>query len=392
MLRIGINASFLRKINTGLGQYSLNIIKSLLELNKTNKNKVSYYLYAEEKTNLDLIPENEYLRKKIVETVFYKRDDLLRKASWEKIFLPRAAIKDNVDIFFTPFNSASVFKTVRHVVTLHDMIWKVFESTYSNNLRKDIYFKKTFQAAKKADHIITVSEYSKKEIIKYLKIPSSRISVIYNGIEEEFRVKLSKTAIKNKLEKFKIDSPYIFYIGGFEKRKNVELLLKTFKRLAATYKNVLANRKLVLAGEILKIKDPLITDVKKIIAELEIQDKVVLTGKIKNKDRTFLYQGAEMFVYPSLYEGFGLPVAEAMASGCPVIAGSTSAIPEIGRTAIEYFNPNREDELIQRILSLISNKKKQEVLSNRGIERAKLFDWQKAAQKTFNVLTDKLQF
>ena len=390
MNKIGINGSFLRKINTGIGQYTLNIVNALLNLEESENFK--FFVYAEEEDNLNLIEDKPNLEKKIIQTVFYKRDDLLRKASWEKVFLPREAKKDGVDIFFTPFNSSSVFKGIQHTTTIHDMIWKVFESIYANNIRKSVYFNKTFKACQKANSIITVSEYSKKEIVKYLNIIPGNIFVVYNGINDDFKKKLGRMKQKKVLDKYNINYPYFFYMGGFEQRKNVDLLIRVFAQLKKTYSNLLQDRKLVIAGEILNIKNPLLIDIEKIIKELKMEKNVILLGKVPDEDRPALYQGAEIFIYPSLYEGFGMPITEAMASGCPVIASNTSAIPEIGRTAIEYFNPNREDELTQQIISLMSKPKKKEELSRRGIERAKNFTWEKAAEKTLKILTGTFEY
>jgi len=273
-------------------------------------------------------------------------------------------------------------------MTLHDVIWKVYEKEYVNNFRKSIYAKQTFDAVKRASHLITVSEYSKKDIIKYLKIDPAFITVIKNGIAKEFKHLDDRKKLAQTLSGLGVDSPYIFYIGGLEKRKNLDLLLKAFKKIVDNYTNVLEKRKLVIAGEIWDHEDPLVTNVGKIVADLNLSEKVVILGKVKNEDRVSLYNGADLLVFPSFYEGFGMTVLEAMACGCPVLASNQTAIPEVGGEAVEYFNPNREDELVQHLNKLLADSTARSELARKGINRAREFNWQTTAEKTMTILTN----
>ena len=247
-MKIGINASFLRKTNTGIGQYTLNIVGEMLNLPESYEHQ--FYLYFEDKDSVEKIPAKSNVVKRTIETPFYKRDDLIRKTSWERALLPRQARRDNVEVFFTPYNSASSFPLIRHVITLHDVIWKVFEKDYVNNFRKNIYAKQTFDAVKRANRVITVSEYSKKDIIKYLNIDPSFITVVKNGVAPCFQPMDNKKELFRNLERLHIDFPYLFYMGGFEKRKNVGLLLSAFSKISKNYPNILKDRKLVIAGEV----------------------------------------------------------------------------------------------------------------------------------------------
>ncbi|MBU2025312.1 MAG: glycosyltransferase family 1 protein [Patescibacteria group bacterium] len=391
-MKIGINASFTRKPYTGIAQYTFQLLEAMFSLPQAREHQ--FFLYFEDEKSAPSITNHKPARvtniiERIVKTPFYKRDDLVRKTAWEKINLPAAAKKDSLHVFFTPYNSATSFPMIKHVITLHDVIWKVYEKDYLNNFRKNIYSRQTFDAIKKAAHLITVSEYSKKEIIKYLNIDPSFITVIKNGAADCFYPVSDQRKIQTKLEQLNINSPYLFYIGGFEKRKNLDFLLKAFKKMTENYANVLGSRKLVIAGEIWPNKDPLVTDVQAVVGDLGLKDKVILTGAVSNNDLVTLYNGADLFVFPSLYEGFGLPVLEAMACGCPVLASNRTAIPEIGQDAIEYFNPDREDELIQQLNRLLSDPVITAELSQKGRIRAKSFSWPRAAKKTLEILTSQ---
>ncbi|MBD3238608.1 MAG: glycosyltransferase [Candidatus Moranbacteria bacterium] len=386
-MKIGINASFLRKKETGMGQYSLYLLRAILTDQNNLKHK--FYLYFEEESGYDLIENTDNLVKKILKVPFYKRDDLVKKATWEQLVLPREVKKQGIDVFFTPFNSITKLKNIRHVMTLHDVIWKIYKKQYVNNTRKKIYFEKSFSAVEAADEVITVSVFSKREILKYLDISPERITVIKNGVADYFRYEQNKSKIPKNVKKFGVKDPYIFYIGGFEKRKNLDLLIKAFAILAKNYQHALENRKLVIAGELWEKENPLVLNVKKLVKELGIEDKVIFLGKVEDQDRAALYSRAELFVFPSLYEGFGMTILEAMAAGCPVLASNISPFKELARDAIDYFNPYRQDELLQEMIRLLTDKELRIELSLRGIERSRSFSWDKAAQETMRVLTQE---
>ena len=390
-MKIGINASFLRKPSTGIGQYTLHLLRAIFQLESAWEHE--FFLYYEDKKSMEtkllsypLKPGTApKIKKKFLATPVYQRDDLVRKTAWERLILPRQAKKDGVELFFTPFNSATSFPLIPHVMTLHDMIWKVYEKEYLNNFRKNLYSKQTFEAIRRARQIITVSEYSKKEIIKYLGLDPMYISVIRHGITKELKPVTDQGKLRKGLKRLKIKDPYLLYLGGFEKRKNVPLLLKTMKTLGSIYANILQDRKLVIAGKLWEKEDPLVTNVKKLVAELGIEDKVILLGEVADKDRALLYSGCDIFIFPSFYEGFGLPVVEAMACGAPVLASNRTSIPEIGQDAIEYFNPDRQDELVQHLNRLLQDETLREELSRKSLERAQSFSWETAARKTLEV-------
>jgi len=182
------------------------------------------------------------------------------------------------------------------------------------------------------------------------------------------------------LKKHGVDAPYIFYIGGFETRKNVNLLLKAFAKITKHYTNNLRNRILVIGGEVPTVSHPLLEDVKGIATCLGIADRVKFVGKLSDEELAEFYNGADFFVFPSLYEGFGLTVLEAMACGVPVIASQIAPIAEVAQDTVHYFHPDREDELVQSMNRFLTDQVLKEELRVRALNRARQFNWEKPAK------------
>jgi len=374
MLRIGVNALFLRKIDTGIGRVTKSLLEEISKIDKEN----TYILYLDQRANIKL-PAN--FRTKIISSHFYKREDLVKQTFWERITISREAEKDKLDVFFSPYNAATRFKEVPHVVLLHDVIWKVLASTYLYNFRRRIYAQQTFEAVRLAKKILTVSEFSKQEIKKYLGIDTSQIKVIGGGVSPDFRpLEKNDRKMRRTLLKFNIRSPYIFYVGGFEIRKNVPMLLKAFAKITKLYSGNLKDKILVIGGEPPEVRSPLLDDVRSIVSGLGINAQVRFTGRLTDEELVHLYNSADFFVFPSLYEGFGLTVLEAMACGVPIIASQIGPVKEVAGQAVSYFHPEREDELIQSMNRFLVDEVLKEELKVRAINRSKDFNWEKPAK------------
>ena len=377
-MKIGINASFLRKPDTGIGQVSRGFVEELTKLAISNfqfpisKHKeIEFFLYLENDTEIKL-PKS--FHKRVFLPKFWKRDDLIRKIWWEKLLLPRRIRQDQCDIFISLYQCPTFLpKNIRHKMLVHDLIPKIFPE-YLDNWRKKFYVYLSNQAIRHADEIITVSDWSKKDIHKYLNIPSERIKAAHQGVGKEFLEKSTGAEDNQILEKYGIFGRYIFYIGGFDARKNIPGLLEAFAKLSENYE--INDIDLVLGGEDKSRFSHLFTDVKGEIEKLELAEKVKLIGFVAQKDLPALYRNCELYVLPSLYEGFGRMALEAMASGAPTAVSKTSSLPEVGGDAVLYFNPHDPNEMARVMGKVLRNNKLRLRLSEKGKDRAQKFSWE----------------
>lgn len=366
-MKIGINASYLRKTDTGIGQVTRGFLDEII---KNQSHRHEYFLYLEKDADLNL-PKN--FEKRIFLPSLWKRDDLIRKIWWEKFLLPRKIRQDKCDLFISLYQAPTFLGDTEHTMLVHDMVLKIFPE-YLDNWRKKIYFHLSCQAIRRTDKIITISEWSKKDIHKYLKIPVDRVKVAYPSVGREYFAEIDWEKDNQILEKYDIFGRYVFYLGGFDFRKNVSSLLVAYKLLLL--KGKIEDIKLVLGGEDKSKYSPLFTDIVKEIKELELEERVNITGFIEQKDLPAIYRHADLFVLPSLYEGFGMMVLEAMASGTPTAISKSSSLPEVGGDAVLYFNPYDAEEIARVMGKVLRNDKLKKRLSEKGKVRAKLFEWE----------------
>jgi len=254
---------------------------------------------------------------------------------------------------------------------VHDIVPKLFPE-YLNNFRKKFYWKLTEKAIKKSDKIIAMSEHTKKDLIDYLHIPKNKIEVCYEDVDNLYKREISEEESSHVLEKYDLNSGYIYNAGGLDKRKNIEKLLKAYGILIKRDNNV---PDLVISGKLMPKMAPLITDAKKIVKELGLEDKVVLLDFVPQEDMPALYKNSIIFIYPSIYEGFGLPILEAMNCGIPVLTSGISSIPEVRGEAVRYFDPESPRNMAENIEEVLNSEDLQKELSKKGIERAKKFSW-----------------
>jgi len=248
------------------------------------------------------------------------------------------------------------------VVTVHDLIPLIIKSERKSSF--NFYFKFMMKMAKRASHFIANSKSTKNDLIGLLKIPERKISVTYLGVDHKKFFPLKK----KKHKKF-----IIGYVGGLGKRKNVEMLLKVAKKLEN--ENVLIK----IAG-----KGPQLNKLTRIKNQLNLKN-VEFVGFIPENELNEFYNSLDLFIFPSLYEGFGLPVLEAMACGVPIIASNTSSLPEIVGGAGILVDPNGTDEIAEAVERVMKDSSLREKMAKRGLERAKTFSWEKTAKETLKV-------
>lgn len=263
-------------------------------------------------------------------------------------------------------------KLEKTIITCHDLIpW-----VYDNNRLPT--WKLNMKGLKKADRIITVSEYSKNEIVKYVGYPEDQITVIPNAVDHNnYYVKRDREIVK------KLGVPdtqkVILYVGSEQPRKNVPFLLEAISLL----------KKKLPGIKLLKIGVPQVSGVReellKLIEVLDIQKEVIFVGYVSENDLTKYYNAADLFVFPTLYEGFGLPPLEAMACGTPVITSNVTSLPEVVGDSAVTIDPYDVNAFAEAMYDLLTDEKLRENMINKGLKRAQLFNWEKSAKETLKV-------
>jgi len=390
---IGINASFLRKQNTGIGQVTANFLKKLAEMtdNKLliSNNKLEFILYLEEDVNLEL-PNNF---KKRVFLPKYKRDDLIRKIWWEKIMLPQKISIDKCDILLSLYQSPTVLgrkndQKIQHLMIVHDIIPEFFPG-YLNNWRKKFYWKLVKNGIRNADEIIAVSNRTEKDLIEYLKINSKNITVSYIDVDPIYKKTVSPEENQLVLDKYGLKTGYIYSGGGLEIRKNVEGTIRAYKVLLDQNKNRFDKIKeipdLVISGKLMPELAPLVTDVEALVESMDIKNKVKILDFVPQSDLPALYKNASMFIYPSFYEGFGMPILEAMNQGVPVITAKTSSLSEVGGDSVLYCDPADIENIAMIARNILIDFDLRQALSEKSKKRGEHFSWDNFVNKIISI-------
>ncbi len=307
---------------------------------------------------------------------------------WTQLKLPFLLKKTKPDVLWMPLHNLPMAKPkgTKTVVTIHDLAFKLFPQFFP---KKDLLLlnKLTAYAVKNADKIIAVSRSTANDIIETYGVSPYKIKIIYHGYDKK-TFHLPSPAEKEKipavLEKFKIpkNSKYLIYVGAIQPRKNLGVLISAFERIKTLHS--FKDWKLVLAGEEAWLFD----DLKKQIKTSVWSRDIILTGKFETPDLPYLLWGADTFIFPSLYEGFGIPVLEAMACGTPVIVAKNSSLVEVAGDAGLYFDARRVDELATLIKDLNHSPEKKAELIRKGLIWCQRFSWDKTAEETYNCLME----
>lgn len=300
------------------------------------------------------------------------------KSSWEGDFLSKAISREKIDLYHVPQNGLGLPNEKRclETVTIHDMIPYMFPETVGRGYLKEFLHKMPY-IMDSADGIITVSQASKKDIIDLFNYPQEKIKVIYEAAEPIYKP-MPKDKAKGYLrENYGITENYFLYVGGYGVRKNVKALILGYHLLK---RECDLGWKLVLPGKASGEFERLSA----LIEALSLEKDVIFPGYVPVEDMPYFYAAAGVMVYPSLYEGFGLPPLEAMAMGTPVISSDRSSLPEILGTAPIYFDPLNTVELAEKMYLVYNNEAKAVELSRRSLNHAAGFTWEKNGQETLD--------
>jgi len=390
-MRIGIDIrGLLTGQRSGVEQYTLKLIEHLLQIDKDN----TYVLFYVSYKNLDermqnLIKAAPFLKQDNVEikTLKWINIPLLLHALWKPLEWPKVdKICGGLDVMWLPSpRLLPVSSACRLVITFHDLIFELFPQFYTWQSKLWQWQMNYSYLARKADSIIAVSNSTKKDLIRLYGVDANKIKIIYEGVDENYSYPISHEIVNQTKEKFKITGKFIYYIGSLEPRKNIISIIRALYYLKDEVKSEQFDKiKLVISGAKSWLSDAIFDEVKK----LKLTQWVIFTGSVSEDEKIALLQSASIFVFPSLYEGFGLPVLEAMAAGCPVITSNVSSLPEVVDGAAILINPDNQSEINLALEKLITNQNFRHNLITKGRLQAKKFSWMKAANYTLRVFTN----
>jgi glycosyltransferase involved in cell wall biosynthesis len=361
---IGIDASRAAyPQRTGTENYSLFLIRALLELDRVNQ----YRLYFSHPPAADLFSAatNVQLR-----TIPFPRLWTHARLSWEMAARPP-------DVLFVPAHVLPLLHPRRSVVTVHDLGYLHYPQAHTRWARWYLQWSTSYNV-RAAGHIIADSESTRLDLIKRCQAPPTKISVIYPGYNPSFapvRDEARPAAIR---ERYQIPGAYIVYVGTLQPRKNLSRLLDAFATLAKQGREV----HLVIAGKKGWLYEPLFAQVR----QLGLEGLVHFTGYVPQEDLPTLISAARVFVLPSLYEGFGFPVLEAMACGTPVVCSNVASLPEVAGEAAILVSPHDTTQLVQALSRVLDDAQLRHELAQKGLQQVTRFSWETCAQQTLPIL------
>lgn len=357
---IGIDASrAVKQIRTGVEQYSREIIQSILSLDQKNE----YRLYAQH------LPRDTF---SIGQNVNWKI--IKKRRLWSQVSLATELKKSPPDVLFVPSHVIPFVSQVPSVVTIHDVAYKYFPQSYTFAQRNYLHFS-TSVSIRRAKKVIVPSVSTLNDVLKEYPEGKGKIVVVPHGLNS----RIFNTEVKSERP---IQDPYIFFVGRIEDKKNVRLLVEAFGLLAKEKKAV----RLVLAGS----NGHGFKNVQEAILALpkSIRACIVQPGYVPQYDLVRYMQHAEVFAFPSLYEGFGMPVLEAMAVGTPVVCSNSSSLGEVAGDAALLVPPNNPLSWAGALSRVINQPKLAEEMKARGLKQAQKFTWERAAQQTLETILD----
>ncbi|MBI4811900.1 glycosyltransferase family 4 protein [Candidatus Falkowbacteria bacterium] len=417
---IGIDARFYGPIGKGLGRYTQEIVDNIIKIDKDNE----YIIFLRKENFDEFLPPiglGARVKKVIADVKWYTLA--------EQILMPYVIWREHVDLMHFPHFNVPVLCPAKFVVTIHDLILTKFPTARATTLGPILYKAKNFVykiiiwlVVKRAKKIIAVSEFTKNDMVKQFSVKPEKVVVTYEGVANLAKGRdslfVAKLDDKKTLSAYNINNPFLLYVGNAYPHKNLEALVRVFGKMANRHsepalraKNPVENEQrlstgsfaiaqdddnklsLVLVGK----EDYFYKRIKDYAASLglwregDALSPIIFPGYAPDAELEILFQKALAYVFPSLYEGFGLPPLEAMAKGCPVISSNKASMPEILGGAAIYFNPEDEEEMEKKIMKVVIDENLRQDLRKRGFEQVKKYSWWECARKTLEVYEEVLR-
>lgn len=381
----------------GIGEYAYELLRQFYEIQKSKfksqNDKSKFKIYLKSKP-VDDLPRQE---------VWWKYKIFGLTKLWTQFALPFNLYLGlpRPDVFFSPTHYAPRFSPIPIVISIMDLSYIYFPELFK---KSDLYQLRNWTAysVRNAKKVLTISKASKNDIIKQYQVPEDRVAVTYPGIKKESRIMNQESGINRIRKRYGIEGNFILFVGTLQPRKNISRLIEAFAKIRMDpndYSKLTRMKKnsdafgqrirkdsdlqLVIVGK----KGWLYEEILEAPKKFGIEDKVGFLDFVPDEDLPLLYQNAICFVLPSLYEGFGLPVLEAMKHGCPVITSNVSSLPEAGGDAAVYVDPNDTEDIAKKIKKVINDGKLRREMVEKGYEQVKKFSWEKTANETLEVLT-----
>ena len=396
-MNIGIDIRPLTSpIRSGVGEYTYALLDAIFTIDKINHYFLFYNSYTDVTQHVRHWQQDNiyYVHKKWPNKLFNFATKFFNAPKIDATIHNSTAYTGHtsaaLDYFFSPnFGFTALSKKTNHIITVHDLSFEFFPQFFSKKQRLWHWAINPKQQCQKASVLLCPSENTKRDIITYYEIPAEKIKIIYPGVDCRPQEHITNTGnnqsferLKNQVrQKYTLPDKFILFLGTIEPRKNILSIVEAFEQVCSLRSTT--HYSLVLAG----YPGWKNNSVYQKIATSAVRDRIKCIGAIKDTEKSALYALADLFVYPSFYEGFGFPPLEAMACGTPVITSNRSSLPEVSGKAAYLVNPNRPSELAQAMIEMLQNEKLRQHFKNLGLEQAKKFTWDRAAREFLQIVT-----
>jgi len=370
-VKIMIDARSVDVRQSGVGNHVTQLILGLKTIDRRNR-----YILMITRQQLNAAPG--FFREFEVHVAPFSSENHVIGDPWEFFILPGALRKRGINLFHGPAFMAPPFhRHFRSVATIHDLV--AFHHPHTIPTKYAFYMRFLIHLMiRKADGIITVSDFIRGEIIRQFRVDESRVFTVPNSVSDHFKPVEDRERIEILKRKYGIHKRYFLHVGNIEPRKN---LINLFKACDLVWNKLGGDFQLVVVGK----RGWLYREIFETLRRAKFAEDVVFTGYVQDGDIPTLYSGADFFVFPSLYEGFGLPILEAMRCGVPVIASRVASLPEVAGDAALYVDPNDPGDIAEKMVKLAFDETLKEALRRKGFVQAANFSWEKTAKKTLDV-------